>query len=532
MSDIGVIAIGKNEGARLRRCLQSVVGKGWTVVYVDSNSTDGSVALAESMGCAVVQLDLSIPFSAARARNEGLARLVSIDGTAKYVQMVDGDCEIVDGWIERGVSALDAQPKLAVACGRRRERYPEASVYNTLADIEWDSPVGPAQSCGGDAMIRIAALQAVGGYDPSVVAGEEPEMCQRLRAAGWAIERVNQEMTLHDAAMLQFGQWWKRQVRSGYGVTDVSARFGQHGLFVGIARSARNWAIGYPAFVLGVAILSFVIFRPAAAGLVITLTIALLPLQMLRVAWKKRAYGAPAAIAYGVLTMVSKWAFYQGSRQYWNDRAAGKLARQIDYKSAPSPAATATQPVKGDPDWLADLARYPRRPFIKEQSIWAIWWYRFGRRCDRRSGGFAKWIGAKIYWPVHRVIETLTGVSLPKGATIGPGLRVYHFGNIFVHNKATLGANCTLRQGVTIGSRMENGLAPVLEDDVDCGAYAQILGEIRIGKGARIGAMSVVLKDVPAGATAVGIPARIIEAKPASGNTLPGEVPPADSPAH
>ena len=68
VSEIGVIAIGRNEGERLRRCLDSVVGKGFSVVYVDSNSTDGSVDFARSVGAEVVELDMSLPFSAARAQ--------------------------------------------------------------------------------------------------------------------------------------------------------------------------------------------------------------------------------------------------------------------------------------------------------------------------------------------------------------------------------------------------------------------------------------------------------------------------------
>ena len=163
-----------------------------------------------------------------------------------------------------------------------------------------------------------------------------------------------------------------------------------------------------------------------------------------------------------------------------------------------------------DPDWQADLRRYPPRPFLKEQSAWALWVYRFGRRNDRRHGGPVHWLGDRLYWLAYRITETLTGISIPKSARIGPGLRVYHFGNIFVHKDATIGANCTLRQGVTIGNRHEGGPVPVLEDDVELGAYAQVLGGVRIGRGARIGAMSVVLDDVPPGATAVGIPARIV----------------------
>ena len=163
-----------------------------------------------------------------------------------------------------------------------------------------------------------------------------------------------------------------------------------------------------------------------------------------------------------------------------------------------------------DPDWQADLARYPRRPWLKEQSIWAIAVYRFGRRINRRPPGLARKVRERFYWLAFRLVETATGISLPKSATIGPGLKVWHFGNVFIHPEVVIGAKCTLRQGVTIGNRHEGGPTPVLEDDIELGAYAQVLGGVRLGRGAKVGAMSVVLCDVPAGATAVGIPARII----------------------
>ena len=163
--------------------------------------------------------------------------------------------------------------------------------------------------------------------------------------------------------------------------------------------------------------------------------------------------------------------------------------------------------------WKADLARYPRRPFLREQSIWAIAIYRFGRWNMSRRPGLTRWLFDRFYWIAFRIVETLTGISFTKDCEIGPGLRIHHFGNIFVHQHAKIGARCTLRQGVTIGNRTENGPAPVIEDDVELGAYCQVLGGIRIGKGAKLGAMSVVLCDVPPGATAVGVPARIIPAK-------------------
>lgn len=164
-----------------------------------------------------------------------------------------------------------------------------------------------------------------------------------------------------------------------------------------------------------------------------------------------------------------------------------------------------------DNDWQADLARYPSRPWLREQSIWTLAIYRFGRRNDRRRPGLVRSLGDRFYWLAFRITETLIGISLPKEARVGPGLRIYHFGNIFIHPEAEIGARCTLRQGVTVGNRRDGGPVPILEDDVELGAYAQILGGVRVGRGAKVGALSVVLDDVPPGATAVGIPARIVE---------------------
>lgn len=170
-----------------------------------------------------------------------------------------------------------------------------------------------------------------------------------------------------------------------------------------------------------------------------------------------------------------------------------------------------------DPDWKADLARVgQKRALFKEQSLWAIWVYRFGRRIDRRRSGIAKRVLLLIYWFLFRTVETLTGISLPKSCVIGKGLRIWHFGGIFVNGSAVIGENCTLRQGVTIGNRYEGDASPVLGDHVELGAYAQILGNVRIGNYCRIGAMTVVLTDVPDGATAVGQPARIVADEPIS----------------
>ena len=219
-NSIGAVVIGRNEGERLRVCLESIRKQLKYVIYVDSGSTDSSIELAESLGVYVVNLDLNIPFTAARARNEGAKALLMLNPQTEFIQFVDGDCEMQTTWLDKASTFLQQSDDYAVVCGRRRERYPDASVFNQLCDIEWNTPIGDAKSCGGDALIRVKAFQQVNGYNESLIAGEEPEMCFRLRQHGWKIRRLDVEMTLHDAAMTKIPQWWKRHKRAGHAYAE------------------------------------------------------------------------------------------------------------------------------------------------------------------------------------------------------------------------------------------------------------------------------------------------------------------------
>lgn len=163
-----------------------------------------------------------------------------------------------------------------------------------------------------------------------------------------------------------------------------------------------------------------------------------------------------------------------------------------------------------DDDFKADLQRYPQRAFLREQSVWAVWAYRFGRRVLMLEPGANKTFQLWLYWIIFRLVEVVTGISIDVNAVIGPGLRIFHFGNILIHGRAVIGANCTLRQGVTIGCIDDNGPAPTIGDNVEFGAYAQALGAIHIGDNAKIGAVSLVISNVPGGLSAVGVPARIV----------------------
>tara|TARA_R110002049_G_scaffold72490_2_gene187086 strand:- start:91568 stop:92557 length:990 start_codon:yes stop_codon:yes gene_type:complete len=227
---VAVVAIGRNEGARLDACLRSAIRDAPCVIYVDSGSSDDSVQMAQNIGADVVRLDMSRPFSAARGRNAGFQRLreLPIGQEIEYVQFIDGDCELAEGWLQTGCETLDRDPKLAAACGRRREKFPDASVFNRICDIEWDTSIGETRACGGDAIYRITAFEEVGGFDDGVIAAEDDEVCVRLRKNGWRLKRIDAEMTMHDANMHSASQWWKRAVRAGHGFAQGFAMHGEY----------------------------------------------------------------------------------------------------------------------------------------------------------------------------------------------------------------------------------------------------------------------------------------------------------------
>jgi serine O-acetyltransferase len=156
-----------------------------------------------------------------------------------------------------------------------------------------------------------------------------------------------------------------------------------------------------------------------------------------------------------------------------------------------------------------DWATYERDPF--RQGLWVMIVYRFGRWRYGLRSPIVRVPMSFLYKLARTAMHILTGIDLPCEAKVGRRLRIDHFGGIVVSGDAVLGDDVILRHGVTIGLKNTNERgAPVIGNRVDIGAGAKILGPIRIGDGAVIGANAVVVHDVPAGAVAVGIPARIL----------------------
>jgi len=336
--EIGVVIIGRNEGERFKCCLTSVLQETSRIIYVDSGSTDGSVQFAKRQEVLVMELDLKIPFTAARARNEGFKSLIENYPEVQYVQFLDGDCELVSGWINEAGEVLKSRGDVAVVCGRRRELYPEASVYNQLCDVEWDTPVGEAPACGGDSMMRIKAFSQAGGFNPSLIAGEEPELCVRLRRDKWKILRIDREMTRHDAALTYFSQWWKRTVRSGHAYGEVSRL---------CAKSAEKfWTREVKSILFWGAILPSVIgFGSIFLGgwiLILLSAYFVLGLKIYRTQ-RKRNIQPSLSLFYAFFTTLGKFAQFFGVITWIKNRLLKRSAKLIEYKVSKSDSLAATK---------------------------------------------------------------------------------------------------------------------------------------------------------------------------------------------
>jgi glycosyltransferase involved in cell wall biosynthesis len=331
--NLGLVVIGRNEGERLVRCLASVRSAPKRV-YVDSGSTDGSVAHALSVGVSVVELEVPPNFTAARARNAGLIRLLVDNPGLEFVQTVDGDCEIHPDWVPAALTALRADTELAAVYGRLRERYPERSVYNALCDDDWNVPIGETPIVGGIALFRVSALRQVNFYDPTMIAGEEPDMAMRMRKTGWRLRRIDVEMGFHDVDITRFSQWWKRTRRTGHAYAELAFRHpdARNPDWRHTTHSIMFWGGMMPLALLGAVALA--LFASAYWWLMVGLVLLAWPMNVGQIALRKlRAGFSPKfAGASGALLMIGKIPQFMGLTEYHVNRLTGRASQLIEHK--------------------------------------------------------------------------------------------------------------------------------------------------------------------------------------------------------
>jgi GT2 family glycosyltransferase len=269
-------------------------------VYVDSGSRDDSVSVADELGFPIIELNAAVPFTAARARNVGFEWLCEAFPSLEFVQFVDADSVLQQGWIQAGAEFLQENEDVAVVCGTLRELDPSASVFNHLCDLEWQVPAGQITSSGGIAMFRCSAFRDCDGFREDLIAGEEPDLCFRLARKGWSIFKIDCPMAIHDAAMTTIAQWWARGRRSGYAAAQALSLRGPSDKEA-LRRVMSNvlWALP-PAWLLW-------------------------PLQWLRL--RRRVGGA-----YATHILFGKFPQLQGEVSYWLTRARRRPQKLIEYK--------------------------------------------------------------------------------------------------------------------------------------------------------------------------------------------------------
>jgi glycosyltransferase involved in cell wall biosynthesis len=326
---VAVVVIGRNEGARLTRCLDSVTEScrgscAAEVIYVDSASSDDSLERASRAGARVLSLAGS-PTTAARGRNAGWRST-----PAAFVLFLDGDTVLDPGFLPRALAEF-ADPRVAVVWGHRREIAPQSSLYNRVLDLDWIYAPGLTEFCGGDALMRRDVLLEVGGYDEQLIAGEEPELCRRMRTLGYQILHVDCPMTGHDLAMTSWGQYWSRATRTGFAYAAMSRRF-RGTDFPLWQRDARKNLVHGPGMVILPALALLVSWWvrswvPLAALGAVLLLLGLRTMR--RILWKSP--GDPwTCFIYGLHSHLQQVPIFFGQMKFYRQR--GGAHRLIEYK--------------------------------------------------------------------------------------------------------------------------------------------------------------------------------------------------------
>jgi glycosyltransferase involved in cell wall biosynthesis len=329
---LSVVVIGRNEGARLERCLESIAHlRGLAgpieVIYVDSNSSDGSPGRARAAGAQVIEVRPAHP-TAAIGRNAGWQA-----ASAPFVLFLDGDTQVHPDFAATALESL-VDPSVAIVWGHRRETKPADSVYNRILDLDWIYPPGESEFCGGDALMRREALEEAGGYDETLIAGEEPEMCRRLRGKRYRILHIDTPMTGHDLAITRWPQYWKRALRAGYAYAQVSERFRGTGDPFWESDRRRNVIRG--SFWLALPFAAFAAAMAMRSGWPVYAALGLIAALTLRSAWRARwkSSGPGTLILYGLHSHLQQVPILLGQWQFARDRRKGLQRGLIDYKEA------------------------------------------------------------------------------------------------------------------------------------------------------------------------------------------------------
>ena len=531
--DVSVVIIGRNEGERLVRCIQSVQAANWgglryELIYVDSRSTDGSMARASGLGVQALLLEDPSP-CAAKARNLGWQQ-----ACGEFILFLDGDTELHPDFVQTARRTL-ADSSLCAAWGHRRESRPEQSLYTRVLDLDWVYPVGRTLYFGGDVLVRRAALVQVNGFDPQLKAGEEPEMCARLRAAGWAIEHIDAPMTRHDLAITTLRSYWLRAYRSGIAYAEVAERMRLRGDVLWQKESRRDFIHGF-IFMLAplVFVLALALYRPAAWVMAV-LALAYIARTARRCAWK-----APGQTGlcwqYAVHAHFQKIPALLGQLKWRRAHRAQAEVGFVDYRE---PDAAASGGIKaGLAALLAPLAWLRRVPGERALRLWSI--ARLQEGCGRRVHPSNVVLGpvelhgtrniqlgrdAMIYPGVYLETQGPGRIDIGNGVVLSRGVHIVAFDSVTLGDGTMIGEYSSLRDAnhrLSDTSIRHSGhdSAPIqVGRNVWIGRGAVVLKGVELGDSCVVGANAVVTRNVPARARVGGVPARTLTSPTAPSST-------------
>lgn len=319
----GVVVIGRNEGQRLLLCLDSILRSGVPCVYVDSQSTDNSVLEAQKLNITTVELDNSAPINASRARNSGFEKIIELYPVLEYIHFIDGDCELNLDWLPKAAKAFEKNSDIAIMCGRLHEKHRDKSIYKRLCDMDWYTPPGVIERCGGIFTVRKNVFSELKGFDSSLIAGEEPEFCLRLSKTGRKILAIDENMGTHDSAMYHFSQWWQRCVKVGFGYAN-GAQWGSW------QRQVRS------ALVLGITLPLFILMGSLFITPYFLILFGLYAVHIFRIYKNDVDIGSSSTYdksLYALFCVLAKFPESQGVIGYFVNRFKGKQQKIIEYKA-------------------------------------------------------------------------------------------------------------------------------------------------------------------------------------------------------
>jgi GT2 family glycosyltransferase len=328
--DVGIVVIGRNEAARLGACLEPLCAGASALVYVDSGSIDGSAAVVQDLGVTTIRLNEG-PYTAARGRQVGFEALSARHPNLKYIQFVDGDCILHPQWIKCAAAFLESNVRAAAVVGRLRERHADDSSLIWLVNVDWDLPTGEVDAIGGISMVRLAALRDVGGWRTTLIAGEELDLSARLRARGWRLLRLPEDMAVHDIGIRSVRELWRRSVRSGFAYSQLAFLHGW--------RRCRRWlrrAVGnvvYGALLPTLFAILLAVWWPGSV-----LTAAIYVLLLCRVVRARiRRHDPPGlAVLYALWVLGQKVPAAVGTFRFLALRVSQRQSQLIEYKAVSS----------------------------------------------------------------------------------------------------------------------------------------------------------------------------------------------------